>query len=391
MKILIIHNAYKFKGGEDSVVEQEYDLLKSNGVKVDILKFDNDELPKNKLKLFASSIYNTVSYKRLHRKLSDIKPDVIHIHNLFYAASPSILYAAKELKVPVIMTVHNYRLVCNAATLLRDGAVCEKCIQKTFPLSGIKNACFQESKLKSAQLSLITGLHKIKGTWKDKVSKYIFLTDFAKQKISSSSLNLDLKKCTVKPNFVSDSGNPEILSRSNSYLFVGRLSKEKGVDILIEAFKTLPYHLNIIGTGPLEETIQAASRGVSNISFLGLKDKKEVIHYMKTSKALVFPSIWYEGMPMTILEAYSCGTPVISSDIDNINEIILNNKTGLHFKTGSHKSLSETIRRFEKIDNSYLYSGARKEYEEKYTSQKNYELLINIYEETINDYKNAAN
>ncbi|MGR3812139.1 glycosyltransferase family 4 protein [Jiulongibacter sp. NS-SX5] len=383
MRLLIIHNTYKHKGGEDSVVNQEYELLKRHGLKVEILGFENDSLPKNKVLLFSSSIYNTVSYKKVLEKITSFKPDVIHIHNLFYSASPSILYAAKELNVPVIMTVHNYRLVCNAATLLRDGAVCEKCIDKTLPLYGIKNACFQESRLKTAQLNLITGLHKVKGTWTSKISKYIFLTEFAQKKIASSSLKLDLKNCVVKPNFVADFGNSQIESRANSYLFVGRLSKEKGIDTLIESFKKLSHPIDIVGSGPLEEVLKNASSDYPNITFLGQRSKEEVIQLMKNCKALIFPSIWYEGMPMTILEAYSCGTPVISSDIDNVNEIVINGKTGLHFETGNTDSLSKIVNEFDSTDYQYLYDGARKEYELKYNPETNFEKLKAIYEGVI--------
>ena len=152
MNILIIHNAYKFKGGEDSVVIQEHKLLEQNGFKVQILKFENDDLPKNKALLFTSSIYNTASYHKTVKKIESFKPDIIHVHNLFYAASPSILFAAKKMRIPVVMTIHNYRLICNAATLLKDGQICEKCINTIFPFSGIKYACFQESSIKSEKI-----------------------------------------------------------------------------------------------------------------------------------------------------------------------------------------------------------------------------------------------
>ena len=249
MRVLLIHTFYKQKGGEDAVFKAEKELLKTKHT-VDELLFDNHNLTaESKLKQVSNLFYNSSSYIKLEEKIKMFNPEVIHLHNLFYEASPSILYAAQKYKVPVVITLHNYRLICANALLLRESKICELCVKKTIPLDGIKNKCFQDSALKTTLLVGATSYHKLAGTWRNKVSRYIVFSEFQKNKVLNSSLSLDESQVSIKPNFVEDYGQGNFDSRMNYYLFIGRLSKEKGIDVLLDAQKIGGFQLEIIGGG----------------------------------------------------------------------------------------------------------------------------------------------
>ena len=390
MKILQIHNSYTKKGGEDGVLEAERNLLTSGGNQVEQVLFTNEGLSKwEKIHLLYKSIYNGSAAKTLNEKIESFQPDIIHIHNLFYVASPAILYEAQKRNIPLVFTVHNFRLICSGALLLRNGQVCEFCTQKKFPLSGIKYKCFQSSALKTAQLTLVTGIHKLLGTWRNKVDAYVTLTNFVKNKLVNSSLRLPEEKIFVKPNFTYEKGWETSEKRQNFFLFVGRLSREKGIHILLEASKQGDFRLEIIGDGEMKQVVQEAMQSNPNIIYHGFQGQDFIVEKMKQCKALLFPSIWYEGMPLTLLEAFSTGTPVIISDIDNLNEMVSNQYNGLHFKTGNSKDLAEKIYYFQQNASSTFYENARKTYEELYSPEKNYQELIKIYQKVI-DLKQKA-
>lgn len=378
MRILLIHTKYLQRGGEDAVVEAELKLLKSI-FEVDVLYFDNKQLVnQNKLKTAISSIYNSNSARIVSEKIKAFKPDVIHIHNLFYEASPSILYAAKRENIPVVLTLHNFRLICASALLLRENEVCEKCISKTLPLDGIKHKCFQNSSLKTAQLSLQTGLHKITGTWQNNVDRYLVFSDFLKQKFLSSSLNLKSNQISIKPNFVEDRGVGEIDKREDYFLFIGRLSEEKGVRTLLEAFNDSSSKLEIIGGGELETEVKRAAEK-ENITYWGFQKTDFIIDKLKKAKALVFPSVWYEGMPITILESFSTGTPILISSMNNVKGYVIDKHNGLHFNAGQPEDLKSKINQWESLVSGSFYENARATYLEKYSPEVNLGLLKNIY------------
>ncbi len=387
MKILQIHNEYTKKGGEDTTVANEKNLLTAKNHQVEQLFFDNNIKGFQKIGIFYKSLYNNSAADILSKKIRSFQPDVIHVHNLFYVASPAILYEAQKHKIPVVLTIHNFRLICAGALLLRNGQVCELCTQKKFPLAGIKHKCFQNSALKTAQLTLVTGLHKLLSTWKNKVDAYITLTNFVKNKLVNSSLSLPKEKIFIKPNFTSDKGWATAQARQDFFLFVGRLSQEKGIKVLLETTKLYDFKLEIIGGGEIENLVKAYAQNNSNIIFHGFQNQDFISEKMKACKALLFPSIWYEGMPLTLLEAFSTGTPVIISDIDNLNEMVQNGYDGLHFRTGSSEDLAKKIQYFEKNNAPYFYENARKTYETLYNPEKNYLRLIEIYRKVIETKK----
>jgi glycosyltransferase involved in cell wall biosynthesis len=385
MRILLIHNRYKEKGGEDFVVATEYELLQQNGHDVFLLEFDNKNIKSGvgTIKAGIQSFYNLSSARILKSTIKSLNPDIIHIHNIFYIVSPSVFHVANKYGIPVVMTLHNYRLICVGALLLRNNLVCEICINKTFPLSGVKYKCHRNSALESLQLVAMTGLHKLLGTWRQKVGRYIVLTEFGKNKMLNSSLGLKEDQVVVKANSVEDRGHESEKSRSPFYLFIGRLSEEKGIQVLLESISHFQYPLTVIGDGPFKELVIEYSKKYDCINYLGFQDKSSIIKSLKACKALIFPSTWYEGMPLTLLESFSTGTPVICSDMENLNKIVKDQYNGLLFNAGSAKSLASTIQSFNKYPNKKYYENARQTYDDYYTEKINYNNLMNVYQGLI--------
>jgi glycosyltransferase involved in cell wall biosynthesis len=390
MRILFIHNQYQQAGGEDVAVEMEAALLMENGHEVRTIIFQNTSPTGglDKLAKAGKAIYNPSAYRQVKREIETFRPNVVHVHNLFYVASPSILFAASRLKIPVILTLHNFRLICANALLLRDGKICELCVNKTVPLSGIRYKCYHGSMAESAVVTAISSIHKIIGTWKQKISLFILLTEFAKSKFADSSLKISRNRLVVKPNFIPDPGLSHE-QREDFFLFVGRLSPEKGIENLLETFSSLPgQRLVVIGEGPVRERADTQFLRLSNVTFVGKLEKEEVLSHMKRCKALVFPSTWYEGLPFVIIEAFATGTPVIGSRLGAMTELIKDGYNGYLFKPGNSKDLQEKIDLFlqiKDVERKRLCENARTTYLEKFHPRILYQTILSIYENVINE------
>jgi len=390
LKILLVHNRYQSKGGEDTVFDAEYKMLINNGDDVQTLIFDNKKIVSFADKIYTSlnSFYNRNSARKMEDAILSFHPDIIHVHNFFYIASPSIFFVAHKYAVPVVMTLHNYRLICANGLLFRNVQVCTLCTKKVVPFDGILYKCFQNSNIGTASVSLMTSFHKIIGTWKHKVDRYIALSEFARKIFLESSLQLAPEQIITKVNFVEDPG-PEILEREDYYLFVGRLSEEKRIQTVLKAQSKYKFKIKIIGDGPFRYIVENAASENENIEFLGIQSREFIIDMMKRSRALLFTSLWYEGMPMTILEAFSTGTPVISSDKGILSTLIRDNVNGFLFESGNSEGLAEKIEFFDThIDElKDFYKNARQTYLDNYTPELNYKLLIGIYEDVIKQKK----
>ena len=383
MKILQVHNTYQQRGGEDVVFNAEGRLLFQHGHIVKTLLFDNTEIKTAGDKLFTGikSFFSLTSARQLKYYIEHFQPDIIHVHNFFPLASPSVFYTASKYDIPIVFTLHNYRLLCPSANLFHKDKIYENSLKKIFPFDAVYKGVYRDSRVQTFSLALMTALHNVIGTWKHKITKYIALTEFAKNLFVHSQLNIPEDQIIVKPNFVEDCGVGKKEEREDHFLFIGRLSSEKGIKTLLESASLYPYKLKIIGDGPLRlEVIQAISEH-HNISYLGFKEKEEIIDELKKCKALIFPSLWYEGMPMTILEAFSTGTPVIASNLGGMAEMIEHDKNGLLFEAGNVYDLFDKILEIEKLpglsDNYGL--NARRAYEENYTPEANYQQLNDLY------------
>ncbi len=393
MKILQLHNRYQIVGGEEGVVQAEKQLLDSQGHQVRLLEVTNDDLVGAKAKLGAAigAIYSQASKQLVLEELKSFQPDIVHVHNFFPLLSPSVYDACQDAGIPVVQTLHNYRLICPKAMLFRDGKVCEACVGKSVAIEGIRSGCYRGSKAQTAVVAAMLAYHQWRGTWAQRVTTYIALTEFQKQKLIEGGLPAD--KIQVKCNFVE---MPEMIpvDRQDFVLFVGRLAEEKGVTDLIAAYRNahrlddsnppLP-SLKIVGDGPLKAELiaEVEQAGLSDrITFLGRQDKMQVLNMMQMAQVLVFPSIWYEGFPLTLAEAFACGLPAIVPNLGSMAEIVQPDVTGFHFRSRDIEDLIRVIREAVADGDRLqrLSQQARKTYEQNYTAKINYDRLFEIYQ-----------
>lgn len=378
----MIHNRYRYQGGEDSVFQAEVQLLSSHGHEVNQLIFDNKDIPDNFNKYLQGfrGIYNVNSALTLQRQIELFNPDIIHVHNFFPLASPSIFYTAKKNNIPVVVTLHNFRLVCPSGTLYYNGEIYEENVRQLIPWKAVVKGVYRNSKLETLGLAGITVLHNLIGTWRHKVDKFIVLTEFARRKFLDSALRIDESQLIVKPNFVQDFGEGDE-SRENFFLMVGRLSVEKGIDVVLKALTIRKFKIVIIGDGPLRDVVENASKTNPDLSYVGFQDKEVIVDYLKHCTALLLPSVCYEGFPMALLEAFATGTPSIVSGLGAMKEIVQNEENGLHFEPGNAQDLVDKV--YMLLDNHQiaekLGKQARISYLNNYTPEKNYLKLIDIY------------
>ena len=377
-KILIVHNAYQQRGGEDSVVEAEISLLRAHGHEVATYFRNNDDIATmSNVAIGIQTLWSTKASTELTKLIAVFKPTVIHVHNTLPLISPAIYWAASRAGVPVVQTLHNFRLTCLSALYLRDGKVCEDCVGH-LPWRGVVHKCYRGSTAASTVLAAMLTLHRGLGTYRHKVSRYIALNDFCREKFIEGGLPTEL--IAVKPNFV-DAPLPLNLPRQG-ILFVGRLSFEKGIASLAKAATLLTdAQLRVVGDGPQAALLD----GVRGVVCLGRLPAVNVLTEMNKSVAVVVPSICYETFGMVIIEAFATGTPVIASRIGALADIVTEGETGLLFEPGNAQDLANklswALAHPEQM--ALMGSKARAVYEEKYTAEQNYKQLMSIYESVI--------
>jgi|SRR5579859_2477683 len=382
MKVLLVHNRYQQRGGEDAVVDAEACLLANRGVQVQRLDADNDAIQGALAKIRISLNQFTGSLdtrQRIAIALQSFRPDVVHVHNWFPTISASIFRQCKAAGVPVVHTIHNYRLLCVGATLFRDGRVCEDCIGSTFRSAGIRHKCYRDSGMGSAAATMGMLTHWAMGTWHQSVDRFIALTEFSRRKLVEGGLPEE--KICVKSNFVEPVPEPGA-GDGNYFLYAGRLTEEKGLRVLLECWKNAPElpPLWIVGDGPLRSEVQNAAATVGNVHWLGMKSNEEVVFLMKRAKATLCPSLWYEGMPRVVIESLAVGTPVVASNIGGYPEMIVDGKSGALFAFGDAGALLGRLRELEqKAAFESMRPDARLRYLAEYTGEKNFSVLLNIY------------
>lgn len=383
LRILIAHNGYQLQGGEDSVVANESRLLKENGHNVSLYMVSNEVISsvKEKITTFVNVPYSPKARHDFDNRIASFKPDLIHVHNFFPLLTPSIYDACIDADIPIVQTLHNYRTICPGALLMRDGVVCEKCVKGSF-LWAVWHRCYRNSIFGSIAVARMASFHRKLNTWGEKVDLFIALTEFSRQRFISGGFPEE--RVVVKPNFVNYSSVKSVPLKKGA-LFVGRLSSEKGILTLIHAWKNIDYPLRIVGEGPLlTESIDLAT---TNVEFLGQLSSELVKEEMEAAAFLVLPTLCFENFPMTIGEAYACSLPVIVSRLGVMLEIVEDGVTGLHFQAGNANDLALKVRwaiaHYEQLVE--MGENARTIYEEKYTADKNYQLLMNIYQRAISD------
>ena len=378
MKILQVHNSYEQVGGEDVVVDQEYVLLKKHGHQVSQYIVSNAALNSfsKKLNTAVSMPYNKKQKKLFRYRLLKDNPDVVHIHNMFPILSPAVIDAAHELNIPVVVTLHNYRLLCINGLLFKNGKACEACINKVMAWPGILSKCYQNSAAISYFPAVTNAHHHKLKTWQTKVAKFVFLTPFAKEVFDRSRIKLPPHKIAIKPNFVVDRGYS--VKKDDYFVFVGRLSAEKGIKEVVLGAIAARVQLKIAGTGPLQDWVLQQSSKHKNIVVLGFQNREQLNALYKNALALIFGSKLYEGLPMVIIEAYSMGTPVIAPNYGNAG-VIVTEKTGELYQEFTPQAIQGAIISFKTKNQTELSKNARHCFESHYTPAQNIKLLEGIY------------
>jgi glycosyltransferase involved in cell wall biosynthesis len=306
------------------------------------------------------------------------QPELIHSHNTFPLISPSYAWMASREGIPVVQTLHNFRFLCPQATLLREGKVCEDCVG-TSPWRAVPRKCYRDSMLQSAVSAGVITLHRALGTFQNRITAYIAFNHFCRDKFIQGGLPAD--RIRIKPHFVKSEHFPDTCERSGG-LYVGRLSTEKGLDVLGEAARRVPSAgIQVIGAGPLEEPVRAAF----GANYLGPKSRDQVLQLMNRARYLIAPSTCYETFGLSLVEAFSRGTPVIASRHGSFGELVRDGATGLLFNPGDAADLAAKIEWAETHPEEMARMGAaaRCEYEARYTPQRNYRMLMRIYEDAI--------
>ncbi len=391
MRVLMAHNYYQQAGGEDAVVAEELELLERNNIEVELYQQHNDRITDMApLQVAIDTLWSRRTMKEVSALIKRFKPDVIHTHNTFPLISPSIYFAAARHNIPLVQTLHNFRLFCIQAMFLRDGHICEDCIG-TLPWRGVLHGCYRESKTQSAVVVSMLGLHRALGTYQHKVTRYIALNQFCSDKFVEAGLPRE--RMTIKPNFIdlATIDLPSLTSEAtrSGALFVGRLSTEKGIATLAEAAISYPLaQIDVIGSGPQ----QAILEGKANIHLQGWQAPPAIYAHMRRASYLVMPSIWYENFPRTLVEAFACGLPVIASRLGAMAELVRDGETGLLFDPGNAEDLALKLKWADDNAESMLRMGqnARREYEQRYTSQSNFNQLIAIYRDAIHAYQGES-
>jgi len=385
MKILLCHNYYQQRGGEDQSFEDEAWLLESHGHDVIRYTRHNDDIADMSRRHVATqTIWNRRTYHELRSIIQREQPDVMHCTNTFPLISPAAYTAAKKERLPVVQALRNYRLLCPSATFLRDGSVCEACLGKAIPWPSVLHGCYRDSRAATAVIATMLTTHRLLKTWKRSVSLYYSLTQFARSKFIEGGFSAD--RVVVKPNFIRTDAAPG--DGSGGYvLFVGRLSPEKGIDTLLNAWSRLPAttQLKIVGDGPLAERVRRAAEKDDRIEWLGQQPLDDVLQLIGDAACLVMPSVWYETFGRTIAEAFSRGTPAVVSKMGAMQELVDHGRTGFHFEPGNADDLATTIQQMlaDPTQLANMRRAARTEFEDKYTAEANYRMLMAIYERVL--------
>jgi glycosyltransferase involved in cell wall biosynthesis len=386
----MVHNRYRQRGGEDLSFNAESDLLESHGHEVDRYMRDNLDIPDlenlaiwkripTSLNLGGHTVWSNRSFKDTKKRLESRPFDVMHVQNFFPQISPSVLFAAAEVGVPVVQTLRNYRLACAKGTLFREGAPCELCLGKRVGLPALRYRCYQDDLGATAAVVAMQAAHGTYGTWSKKVNIYVALTEFARSKAIETGLPAE--RIVVKPNFVADDPGPREGGGAH-FVSVGRLSPEKGLDVLMKAWERLEIPLKIIGDGPLNHMARVAAARNRYIEFLGPLPPERVLEEMGDARATIVPTLWYETFGRVVIESFAVGTPVIASDLGAVSELIDEGRTGLLFRPGDHEDLARAVQQVASDGKraDVMRKEARSEFEARYTAAKNYPQLIDIYE-----------
>jgi glycosyltransferase involved in cell wall biosynthesis len=396
LKVLQVHNRYLTGlGGEDFVLDQESVMLREQGHEVDQLfvttQSEDVDGFRSKLQTGMKTVWSREGYRLVAERIAQFQPDVIHVHNTFPLLSPSIYSAAQKANVPLVQTLHNYRLTCANGLLQRENRPCEECVGR-FPLPALRHKCYRGSLVSTLPMVAMQVGNRANGSY-GKVSAYITLNEFSKKLMTRAGL--PAAKIHVKPNFIPDPLKNQAINtrRQKTFVCVGKLVKEKAIDFLIDAWKTLAPHdytLIVIGDGIERDDLHRRAQGLDNIQWVGWQDKPSVLKTVQNASFLVLSSRCYEGQPMVLIEALSVGTPTVVPSLGAIPELTDNQRAGIVFEGGNVPSLKAALEQAMHTDASAwarMSQAGRNYYVSKFTVETNYQILMSIYERVIREAK----
>ncbi|HMP39510.1 MAG TPA: glycosyltransferase family 4 protein [Roseiflexaceae bacterium] len=388
LRILLVHNRYRERGGEESVFEDERALLEQHGHPVACLEVDNEAIPDQRsiarsAQLALDTIWSRRGAAMVAEACAQFQPQIVHFHNTFPQISPAAYYACRDAGCAVVQTLHNYRLLCLNALLFREGRVCEECVGRS-PLSGLRHRCYRGSMAASSAVAAMLVTHRMLGTWQRAVDRYIALSDFARSRLIAGGLPAE--RLVVKPNFLAQA--PPVGEHQGGFaLFVGRFTEEKGVRVMLRAWEQIGERvpLRIVGDGALAGEVRRAASQIPGVSWLGKQPRTAVRHLMQQASMLIFPSIWYEGFPMVIVEAFAHGLPVLGSAIGSMTSIIEHGSSGLQLPVGDAERLAEAVIWLDAhpAECRRMGAAARLQYEQRYSAEHNYRQLMSVYRQAI--------
>lgn len=389
-KVLIVHNQYQLAGGEDTVAENEGNLLRENGHEVFYYTRTNKEIermnPMQKAVAGLGTLFSWKAYREISKLIIDHGIQIVHVHNTVPLVSPSVYYAAKKHGCKVVQSIHNMRMLCPTGMMVRNESICEECVTKGLRCA-VRHGCYRGSKLQSLLLSGSIALHRRLGTYTKKVDAYLVTTEFNYRMLQKV---VPEDKIYFKSYF-SDSETWDIAKKRHAYyIYISRVEYLKGIFVALKAFARLPgQRLLVMGVGPGEEAAHkyVEDNQLENIEFLGFKTKQEMLELLYHAKALVFPTQWYEGFPMTIVESMAVGTPVIGSNIGNVGTIIKDGVNGLTFQYDDPDDLVEKIHYLEDHEEvaRKIEEGAQADFIEHHTFERVYQQTYEIYSSLLNE------
>jgi glycosyltransferase involved in cell wall biosynthesis len=386
VKVLVIHNSYQHRGGEEIVHDQEVRLLRSRGVQV-VEYSRNNELPERlsiteRMRLAQTTVWSSSTWREVRDLVNSEHPDIAHVHNTLFRISPSVYWACKASGVPLVQTLHNFRLLCPGGQFVRSSLVCEECVERGV-WHGVRYGCYRNSRTATAAVALMLTAHKWARTWTDCIDAYIALSEFSRNKFVAAGMSA--AKIFLKPNFVDP--DPGVGEGQEYALFLGRLYPEKGLRSLISAWKLLEPQipLLIVGDGPMRDELHQQAAGLEAVQFCGPVERPLAMSMLKRARFLVMPSECYENFPCAIAEAYACGVPVLASSMGSLVELVQPHRTGLHFRAGDFQDLARCVAWCWSHPQELRAMGlrARSEFENRYSAEKNYSMLMDIYNRVI--------
>ena len=382
----MVHNYYAIRGGEDACIERERNILERNNIPVVTYTRHNAGLSqielgwRSKVSLGVRTIWSRDDYRALRELIRREKPSLMHVHNSFPQISPAALYAARREGIPVVQTLHNYRLICPSGFFMRDNRVCEDCAHKTFPWPAVVHSCYSHGRGPTAVVATMLATHKLLGTWTNVVDAFIAQTAFMRGKFVENGI--PASKIFVKAGFVDP--DPGIGPGGGDYaVYVGRLSSEKGIDILMKAWEqgAGAWPLKIVGEGPLESGVREAAKRIPGIEVLGRLPDDALRVLRGNAMFQIVPSVWYEGGPAVINEAFAMGLPVVASRIGTLTEMIEHGRNGRQCNPGDADDLADQVRAIfsSPAELAQMRQNARNDFLARYTADEHFSTTMKIY------------